>query len=438
MNEKELSNVLAGDLDSMAIDAYLAFKHDPMGIASLAAQLAPRHAKFDSVKQCEAALNLMEAAEKALIGRREKMVSAMSYVSVLRLARELSALGPQARKQKGNDLIAGPVVRRLEEIFDVSRARAQRRNAAAIDKTLQAAGSRTTIPMPDLPCGLEKALRFAADEDECEWSVMESAFRDFLIVDLGRDVALSKLIQDELKEERTQIASSIDNCSKEVRGTSQHEVLLDLKKRLIEIDTELERFEEARNLRSRFKPGIRWPKYLIEEADDVLKKDLSNPEPISRRELAWLCVDFYPFWSEHAATYIDRDDAAKRSAKQRSKKAKVSGKKGAYSNERKKWIERTGALIAYAQSKGGLPDPAKIPEFVRAFASSVKLPDARDRRTQKRTREFIGRMLALRDQYSDETEGLAGLSVDPEIFGECLRMLRDAFPKSTRFFIENA
>ena len=402
MDESEVSRALEGDNDAKAVRAYRALKHNPGAIAFLAATLAPKHKAFDPKELSEAALALREEAEQTLIRRRERIVSSMNYRTLLTLARELSALGPEDQKKKLDDPIAGPVIRRLREIQDASTQKAQRQNKAYVLEALDGANARTELSQPGVPCDLEPALRFAADlaPANCPWTLLEIAFGDFLTIYIGREnVRLETEHEEDLSRDRARVESIL----KEAAGNSGREdVIREHEQQLEGIDSEFARLEEARAFRRDFQPGRKSPSHLREEAERIYASHWTEPDSVSARSLAWICTEFYSFWSEHGPAYLTRHEKAQQTAKARALKASTSGLKGANKRDRNKWLGRTKTFIDFAREAGGIPVPAKIPEFIAEFAQ--ERTGVRQTTTKKTVQNFFGVLVTIRERDPDEDE----------------------------------
>jgi hypothetical protein len=435
MHDSELSVVLEGDSDSLAIRAYLAIEQKPEDIAKLAAIMAPRQEVFDPKDLVDAAVSLQTEAEAGLVRTRETLVEPMNYRTLLTLARELNVLEPGEQQKQLQDPVAGPVIRRMHVIQNASTEITRARNDAQISKALAAADNRTQTDRPQLPCDLEVALRYAVDAESQPWELLKGAFVDFLGVFESEAKAEIEAENEEALtadiDHVTRVLAALEMKPQDSPG--RDDSLREHEGKLENLKSALSSIECIKAYRLSFTPGTVAPEDLAQEASATFARYWSTPKGVRESNLAWLCTEFHQFWQEHGAAYVDRHERALRRAEVTRQKKSAAGRRGSEKRLRRTWMERTDAFINFVQEDGGMPSPRAIPELIESFVHQGL--DLKHSDTRRKARDFFGALCIKLNNEFDESGIMqilepCGLGkIDEDTVRKCHAALREAFGK---------
>jgi hypothetical protein len=357
--------------DDKAIQAYLAVTDDGE-IARLAAMIAPKGEVFDARAQVAQATALQAEVASELVRRREAIANKMSYATLLELVRHfglnesgiLSLLAVVDEEQLSDDPLTGPVLRSLAKLVRAMPPPQDFQDQFLVEDptaALELAASRTALSRPQPGAAFEETLRYAANipADEVSWDILNGAFFDFLRMWFQKALVRAELFEMAAGPGITKAGSS------------------KLSATIKRIQQELARLHDA------FTPGQECPPDIDELARRAYAECWEGGlmGPLWRRRLAWLVVEFTPFWHRHEAAYLaihqvrvkaEAEAAAVIQADQlkKSAKAQAAGEVGRQSREGDRWRSVTAEFLKFLMSSSCGTAPADLQDCVTTFVRS--------------------------------------------------------------------
>jgi hypothetical protein len=256
------------------------------------------------------AMEIESAAKKAVSLKRDSILTQMNGATVGRLLENLrnleSAWGRVDDREHGPyDSILSTVEEQFKQINDDPPIRF---TAEFIKNALADAKARTKDGQkcPDEACDLTTALRFIAGRASTPPTALKSAFIDFLSLNVLERVKKSEMEEDLML--RSQLESNLklgDMVRKEWKLAADHPVRKFLKAVIQDMRERLTRLEQRTSTLQSFVPGSKVRDPVFEEMAKLVESRWQGSDSVSPRTLAWLSVDFYPFWEKHKKVYID-------------------------------------------------------------------------------------------------------------------------------------
>jgi hypothetical protein len=404
-----LSEIIAvsdGPSDWKAIREYLSLK-DGNKIATLAALMAPPSKKFDAPELVNAALELQGEADSRVTRLRQAHAVSMNAATLSALAEKLNIWGGgpptkiEDEDERLTDPIAGPVLRQLRRLESWRSEESIKRRKTSIADALTLADSRTTIPRPSLPCNLEEALRYATDEPDVAWIVLEKALIGMLST--FNDWESRDADEEKQFQRGVDLHTAVLNGS---RGTDPNDPcrlpsMREHEEELGKCQSRLSDLQAERFYRENFRPGIPDPGSLAEGGIARYAAHWKNPGCVTdETTLGFLTTAYYGFWARHGPEYVQIHTADEKQAKAVSKQTSEAGKKGATTRVHRNWIKRTNDFIHYLSDdakEGNLGDlQARVTDFT-IHHSGFKSVE-----TQTDIRDFLGALCASANQATPD------------------------------------
>lgn len=391
-----------GTVDQRAVREYLEVKDDGE-IPRLAAMLAPKTKTSDPAALVDAAMNLQKQTTSALIRKREKLVSTMSYPTLLALQEALGtslSICVEDDDERLLDPILGPVMRRIRSTVSDGLKLGQLLAKDRIAKSLANADKRTKLPRPSLPCDLEEALRYATNSPQVPWLVLRDAFIDF------QNLKITDQNLREYNRREPRLQSKIDRLSgwlSEIRkhDRSDPETIAAKKRHEADLKLALAEKEAAQDLNdysAQFTPGMKAPVSIAEQSEDPFTGFQKESGLVSDDfMLAYFSTDFHAFWKKHGTSYLSIHAVAEKARSAEVEKKRKAGSKGPRTREEKKWTEHTKAFIDSLSNLENGMNCDTIQQLVGNFARRR----VKDHRTQKDLEFFLG---ALCNAASHDTD----------------------------------
>lgn len=255
-------------------------------------------------------IEIENAAKNAMNLKRHSILSQMNGATLGRLLENLrnleSAWGRVDDREHGPyDSILRTVEERSKLINDNPPIRF---NAAVIENALLEVDARMKHGQtrPSTPCDLKTALRYVASPASTPPDALELAFIDFLALH-----KLERVKKCDAEEELTLLSQLESNLKLEemVRRNwklgADHPVRKFLKAVIKDMRDRLSCLEQRKSILQSFVPGSKVRDPVFEEMAKLVESDWKRSDSVSPRTLAWLSVDFYPFWKKHKKVYID-------------------------------------------------------------------------------------------------------------------------------------
>ena len=340
----EAHGFYSGPPDRNAIQGYLNIRDD-RETARLAAMMAPKPEAFDPVALVDAATALQAETPAGLIRRREMLVETMNYATLLALQQELGVTPslPVKGDKRLHDPLLGPVLRKL----DLMLSTGLEKGGARIAKELADADTRTALPRPVLPCGIEEALRYVTDSPDVPWQILEGAFMDYL--GLSRVPDQMDIINkrwDDLKNQIADTRHALAELKKKLKRDTQHASSKRmLGKKLKSLQADLDTLRGLKNYCESFTPGMTIPATVAKEVS--ASYDQYRKAPIDGAALASLSTDFLPFYRKHHAAYKKLHTVVEKTRKAKAAKNRAVAPRGSASRERAGWIKRTVDFLEF-------------------------------------------------------------------------------------------
>lgn len=380
--------------DDKAIQAYLAVTDDGE-IARLAAMIAPKGEVFDARAQVAQATALQAEVASELVRRREAIANKMSYATLLELVRHfglnesgiLSLLAVVDEEQLSDDPLTGPVLRSLAKLVRAMPPPQDFKDQFLVEDptaALELAASRTALSRPQPGAAFEETLRYAANipADEVSWDILNGAFFDFLRMWFQKALVRAELFEMAAGPGITKVESS------------------KLSATIKRIQQKLARLHDA------FTPGQECPPDIDELARRAYAECWEGGLMglLWRRRLAWLVVEFTPFWHRHGAAYLvihqvrakaaaEAEAELRRDQNKKSAKARESGGTGLQSREAKRWRRITADFIEFLKATPKNADVLALSSCAATFAEESSCLGGHQDRTS--AREFLSILSAV-------------------------------------------
>ncbi len=370
-----------------AIQDYLAIIDDGE-LARLAALRAPTSEAFDASAHVAQAAALQAEATAELVRRREVIASSMSQATLVKLAAQLEIedvgfLGV-ADDEGFTDPITGPVLRRLASLMREKPPHQDFHDQFLVEDfsaVLSHADTLTAL-RPTIACSLEDALRYAANipTNQVSWDILNGAFVDFLRLWHRFPLLAAELFPVQKKAGAKVTAAKFSQLMANLKRSQQERV----------------GFEKT------FTPGQDFPPDIDELAyrayAECWEKGLLGLS--WKRRLAWLVVEFAPFWAKHGDAYRSLQKRMLEPKIKKSEKASSSGKSGRQKREAKRWKKVTADFIEFLKDNLKGSDAMGLQSCVTAFGDeSSTLRGSQDRTNSK---EFLK---ILCDAVSSDEDG---------------------------------
>jgi hypothetical protein len=434
MNDDQSPEVLEffhGQTDELAIQEYLNVKDDGE-IARLAAMMAPKRKAFDPAALVDAAIALQTETKAGLIRRRETIVTAMNYSTLLDLQNALGgSLNPFVDDDDEQlcDPIIGPVLRKLQATVSNGMKQSDILDKARIASTLASADTRTKLSRPTLPCDLDDALRYATNSPKVHWQSLKGAFVDFLgIFRTSREQEQRDENEESLRNQIEHTAriiagleTNLNNDPQKLKSKREHEEHL---KRFLD---DLISLETVTTYRETFVPGARTPREVMEESSAIFAKYWQEPKSVdSDASLAWFSTEFYAFWNQHGEAYLSIDAAAEKARKAKATKNRKAAQKSAASQARDRWLKHTEDFVTFLRENQS--PQSDLSTLLKIFAD--KHCGLRTEAAQIKVREFLGMLSTYANRDFDTRSIIGSLrklgikALSEEAIRECHSLLK--------------
>jgi len=263
-------------------------------------------------------------------------------------------------------------------------------DTTCIEKVLPIPNSETERPRPNLPCDMEAALRYATNDADTPFGVLEKAFKNFLGTSISnKEDALEflKEIEKDLEEKANGISKTLTDQKKDRSFDPQRSSKRrDLKQKLKALNQELAQRQEERCYLESFTPGQKPPPTVAKEAEDVYVEHWKGIR-VDARALAYLSEKFHPFWETHRAAYLGLHAADEARKKKVSAKNRESGSTGLSNRVHPIWIKRTKGFIETLNAQKQPHDPEALRSLAKSFA--ITGAGRSDERTHEKIEEFL-------------------------------------------------
>jgi hypothetical protein len=374
---EDVESYLHGNPDDGLIAEYLGIESTG-DITNLASKLAAGES-FDANRLVAMAEELLSHAKSRLWDKRKRLASEMNYASLLKLGEKLDIarlddLFCDESREKWHDPVAGPIVQCLVErenwvnrwmcdgldvtgllewdYSDEIRAHFTVENP---DEVIAEADHHTALRLTQLTCFLVPALRWATNEPKVAQDCLKSAFLDLLRITPSEPVILRY---------KGAIMSHLGLMPEpKNRGLSDEESFPSKKE-----------YESLQRIRQKFRPGKELPDLADYYADLAYRQCWSGI--LTKAQLAWLYVNFQPFWKKNKKFYLKAASAVP--AEISEIKRKAAEEKHAI-EVRKKCEEYIRAFFEYLQGRReSIPEKTDHrDELFKKFAEQHGIPEKR-------------------------------------------------------------
>jgi hypothetical protein len=255
---------------------------------------------------------------------------------------------------------------------------------------LELAASRTALSRPQPGAAFEETLRYAANiqADEVSWDILNGAFFDFLRMWFQKALVMAELFEMAAGPGITKAESS------------------KLSATIKRIQQELARLHDA------FIPGQEFPPDIDELAHRAFVECWENGllGPLWRRRLAWLVVEFTPFWHRHKAAYLaihqvrvkaaaEVEAELRRDQNKKSAKARESGGTAVQNRESNRFRKVTADFIGFLKASPKDSEELALSSCAATFAE--KSPSLRGAIDRKSAHEFLSILSAAVTEGKD-------------------------------------
>ena len=393
IQQSEVHAFFNGESRPVAIRDYLNLKC-AREVARLAASMAPRSKSFDPIALVNAALVLRTEAEAGLVRCRESMVGRMNFSTLLDLARELRVsdkIHASEDDEKLSDPVTGPVLRFIQKVVHGNSAECAAKDAARVEEALAIADGRTMLSRPSLPCDLERALRYSANDPDSPWPVLERAFKDFL------GIYRTKCEAEQGINYRTDIKKQLDQNTKELadlklKAKADPELLLSqrkLEEGIKQLGAVVNEWKAIQFYRDFFIPGSETPPGVAEESARIYEVYWHPPGSVFQESsLAFFATDFHAFWQTHGQTYFHLHAADEKQKEAVANRNRKSATKAAETRDHKKWLGHTTSFITFLRKHGNNKTPAAIQNLVKTYAWDYSA--LKDKGAKAKVEAFLG------------------------------------------------
>ncbi|MEO8616462.1 MAG: hypothetical protein ABI600_15065 [Luteolibacter sp.] len=360
-----------GEIDYAAVEDFLSLLNPAVEVArvsQLAASLALKAENYSAVDLVRNAVEIQAESEKSVLLRRDWVLAGMNFGTVERLVERLRNLDSiSSESEEGVVSEQGPyrsiLSTVLERYRELERGPLPGVSPEAVKVALAEAKVRTKIPIPESPCDLATALRFVSGVQTTPHAALEMAFNDFLAI---------------FRLRRAEKAGSEDDAGGETPWNSQQR--------------EAQSVQEQVFLQN-FAPGLKPPVHIARETRDLVESRWRRSDSVSSESLAWLAIDFYPFWKKHKQAYLEQHASAKLASEKKAEVKRKSGGKGVEAREQKRLVGLVKDWLQYADSHEKPPN-----EIIEIFVSETKGT------TELTRRKYNGFLMRLHDYVANERD----------------------------------
>jgi hypothetical protein len=157
---------------------------------------------------------------------------------------------------------------------------------------------------------------------------------------------------------RSQLESNLklgDMVRKEWKLAADHPVRKFLKAVIQDMRERLTRLEQRTSTLQSFVPGSKVRDPVFEEMAKLVESRWQGSDSVSPRTLAWLSVDFYPFWEKHKKVYIDLHLLSETARVEKKSIKTTSGRSGLEKRELKISLQLVQKWLQLADSRNKHP-----------------------------------------------------------------------------------
>lgn len=430
-----------GPIDFAAVDEFLrlleptSYAERVDHVGRLAASLATKPQTSSAEDLVRLAMEIQTEAKQAVSLSRDFILTQMNGATVGRLLENLrnldSARGEVDDREHGPyDSIVKTVADRFKEIHDNPPTRFRDED---IENALSKADSRMKHGQtrPEVPCDLKAALRYIAGGASTPPAALESAFIDFL--SLHKLERVKKCDSEEELTLRSQLESNLKIeglVRKDRKLAANRPVRKFLKAVIQDLRNRLTGLEQRKCTLQTFVPGSKVRDPVFEEMAKLVDSRWKGSDSVSLRTLAWLSVDFYPFWERHKTTYGGQHRVVVTAKKKKTGNAKKAGVIGLSSRESDTFLIEVQDWLKFADLLEKRPV-----DTIEEFAKKTY----RSKPAIKKLSEFLG---ALHDHVINKTpvkKIVTGLQkkkklMNEDIFQKCAQELIQYLEKNEKYF----
>lgn len=335
---------------------------------SLAASLAKKVESSSAVDLVRKANEIQAEAKRAVRLRRDLVLGKMNFSTVERLLVKLRYLHLlNSESEEGVVSEQGPyrsILSTVSERFkELQLDPLPGARPEDVENALNVAERRTNIPRPTSPCDLPTGLFFVAGVKTTPLAALERAFSDYII---------------------------INQLLKAIRPGSESEGAGETPWNLQE---RISRSVQEQNFLRDFSPGLNPPAEIAEETSRWLESKWKRSGSVSLESLAWLAVDFYPFWEKHNHAYIRQHNSEELARNKKAAVKRTAGGMGVENREQKKLVKLVENWLEYSDSVGTRPVES-VGAFLREIQGITEL-------VRKKYSNFLRRLVEHLEKDSD-------------------------------------
>jgi len=320
-----------------------------LDLAKLAASLAGPSRDSDPAALVARAIRIREAAALAIPSRRAELLAEADWFSLNALYHHISAGKTDAEKAKDPQLsaIIEAMKQRNQDMEAAWKEDPEREQEKSTAESMLAEIEKTSGSRPELPCPLEKALRWSTgSRDSVPWPVLEGAFIDFLSTLAACEVHKRNTIRGHSDAaawvERQEQA--LDQPDLNAESRTHHKAELVKFREIVSNEKTVAAFFQN------FTPGTPEPAGIAGHGAENHAKKWRGHE-MDSDDLIFLAKDFSAFWKRHGKTYRALHDEREDSAAKLKKQKKAAGKASVERKANARWIGFTQNFVQWARKR---------------------------------------------------------------------------------------
>ena len=320
-----------------------------LDLAKLAATLAGPIRNSDPAALVARAIQIREAAALAIPSRRAELLADADWSSLDALYHHINAgrTGAEQAKDPQLSAIIEAMKQRNQDMEAAWKEDPEREQEKTTAESMMAEIENKSGPRPELPCPLEKALRWSTGSRESlPWPVLEGAFIDFLSTLAAREVHKRNTIWGHSEStawvERHAQALAQPDLNAESR--THHKAELVKYQQIVTDENAVAAFFQN------FTPGIPEPAGIAGEGAGSYGKYWKGQE-MDSKTLFFLADDFRTFWTKHGKTYRALDDERVSTSKALKEQKESAGRASAETRARARWIHFTQNFVEWAGNR---------------------------------------------------------------------------------------
>jgi hypothetical protein len=364
MNNPSKSEFSRIRVDSDKIRSYLEIP-SPEEVARLSALMAPHDGRSAGDLVAEA-ISIRLLANTQVFDRCAEALRAMNRVTVESLAERLGLLGEIVGIPRvvhaGEDPRIAAVRKQLVELDSVEwdeMERDRQQEAERLEDLFMDIGG--TIPRR--PWRLREILVFFTGEKPAFGEILETAYRDFLLVDCVGDIIERELdYHIDKRNEWILRSNEFSDLPEYLNRNEISTIVAEEEKRIGEIQFIIEQ-------RRSFVPGANLD---ARHGDFVYFLHLERPSDLSATNVGIILGSgFRDFWKRHESGYREILKAKDSKISDKRQKNLLAGRIGLENRDGRRWKERASRFVDYLELSGLKPDPQSIGGISDNFARQI-------------------------------------------------------------------